>query len=831
MKNDGQKPQGRTNGAFRAFSSYLRIVSSGASTVASTVRSAASAIVDRVDDASNDQVLWAGFDKLECDGGTTRQVLLLAYRSGFQVWDVEEADNVSSLVSRHDGSVSFLQVLPKPIIIKKSNKKTEDCFADYRPLLAICADASLSGGGNKTSPNGNVPQNGGGGFIPTVVWFYSLRSQSYLHVLKFRSPIYSVRCSTRVVAIAQTAQIHCLDAATLKKEYTILTNPIVAGCSSTFGGIGYGPLAVGARWLAYSGSPVAVSSNTGRVDPQHLTPASSVPASASNRNLVAHYAKESSKQLAAGIVTLGDMGYKKLSKYYSEIVPDGHNSSQNGNLGLKPSGIVNGHLPDPESVGMVIVRDIVSKSPIAQFRAHESPISSLCFDPSGTLLVTASVQGHNINVFRIMPSALDENSDSNPSCIHLYRLQRGVTNAVIQDISFSDDSRWIMISSSRGTNHLFAISPFGGPIDFLLPDTNSTSRMLSQQNMYASGPPITVSVVSRIRSGNSGWKSTVSGAAASAAGRSSFLSGAIACVFHNCKANALLESITTPLKPNLLVFSSGSMVQYAMREASLGQEFATVVSGNGSYGSAAPDADVKLVIEAMQKWDICRKHVRREREDNSDIYGENGNLERSKVFPEEIERSFPRGSFGKAKVSPDEKHHMFISEAELQMHEASIPLWAKSKIYFQCMTTNDGGKVDEECGHGGEIKIERLPFRTIEAKSKHLVPVFDYLRTPKSQPFSHRISDSDKATDRRPDSMVNGGARFTEWEGLLHMQQQIDTMNGFVNSSNHSPKASPQLDLVVNNRQSLMAKEAQITLVNNVEGHKTENQVQDDACL
>jgi len=45
--------------SFRSLSSYLRIVSSGASTVASTVRSAASAastIVDRDNDAVPDQV-------------------------------------------------------------------------------------------------------------------------------------------------------------------------------------------------------------------------------------------------------------------------------------------------------------------------------------------------------------------------------------------------------------------------------------------------------------------------------------------------------------------------------------------------------------------------------------------------------------------------------------------------------------------------------------------------------------------------------------------------------------------------------------------------------
>lgn len=79
----------------------------------------------------------------------------------------------------------------------------------------------------------------------------------------------------------------------------------------------------------------------------------------------------------------------------------------------------------------VIVKDIVSKNVVAQFRAHKSPISALCFDPSGTILVTTSVQGHNINVFKIMPVRENSSaSDAGPSYVHLYRLQRGFTNAV-----------------------------------------------------------------------------------------------------------------------------------------------------------------------------------------------------------------------------------------------------------------------------------------------------------------------------------------------------------------------------------------------------------------
>jgi WD40 repeat protein len=83
----------------------------------------------------------------------------------------------------------------------------------------------------------------------------------------------------------------------------------------------------------------------------------------------------------------------------------------------------------------VIVKDFVSRAIISQFKAHSSPISALCFDPSGTLLVTASVYGNNINIFRIMPSSARKGSgvsscDWSTTHAHLYRLHRGITPAV-----------------------------------------------------------------------------------------------------------------------------------------------------------------------------------------------------------------------------------------------------------------------------------------------------------------------------------------------------------------------------------------------------------------
>lgn len=83
------------------------------------------------------------------------------------------------------------------------------------------------------------------------------------------------------------------------------------------------------------------------------------------------------------------------------------------------------------------MKDIVSRSVISQFRAHTSPISALCFDRSGTLLVTASIHGNNINIFRIMPSSSKGRSGSasqtydwTSSHVHLYKLHRGMTSAV-----------------------------------------------------------------------------------------------------------------------------------------------------------------------------------------------------------------------------------------------------------------------------------------------------------------------------------------------------------------------------------------------------------------
>ncbi|CDQ89095.1 unnamed protein product [Oncorhynchus mykiss] len=75
------------------------------------------------------------------------------------------------------------------------------------------------------------------------------------------------------------------------------------------------------------------------------------------------------------------------------------------------------------------------------------------------LLVTADTLGHDFHVFHVLTHPWT----SNQSAVHhLYTLHRGETEAKVQDICFSQDSRWVVISTLRGTSHVFPINPYGG---------------------------------------------------------------------------------------------------------------------------------------------------------------------------------------------------------------------------------------------------------------------------------------------------------------------------------------------------------------------------------
>ncbi|KAJ0979687.1 hypothetical protein J5N97_015161 [Dioscorea zingiberensis] len=749
--------------SLRIISSCLKTVSANAGSVASTVRSAGASVAASISAAGEeekDQVLWAGFDKLELCSSSFKRVLLLGYSNGFQVLDVEDASNVCELVSKRDGPVTFLQMQPIPL-----KSESGEGFRAFHPLLLVVAGDETNGlgmvqGGRLSAlirETANEPQPTSCISTPTVVRFFSLKSHNYVHVLRFRSAVYMIRCSPRIVAIALAAQIYCFDAVTLENKFSVLTYPLQGAVGVN---IGYGPMAVGPRWLAYA-SNNPLMSNLGRLSPQNLSPSPGVSPSTSpgNGSLVARYAMESSKQLAAGILNLGDMGYKTLSKYYQELLPDGSSSpsmSSSRKIGrLQPAA----HPSEADNAGMVVVKDFVSKEVVSQFRAHTSPISALCFDPSGTLLVTASVHGHNINVFRIMPTIITNGSgpvryDWTTSHVHLYKLYRGLTTAVIEDICFSHYSQWVAIVSSRGTCHIFVLSPFGGDSSLspqsrncdgptLVPSLTlpwwSTSSCSLDQQFIQPPPPITLSVVSRIKNGYSGWLNTVSNVAASATGKVLVPSGAMAAVFHN---SIRKDNLSSPLKSNslehLLVYSpSGHLIQHELLPSLGAQSW-----DNGSRTGASPllqqqDEELHVSVEPVQWWDVCRRSNWPEREEN--ISRVMLDKQQNTEFVMDTSDSEDNGTLiftsstgtiaGNELESTNGRQHWFLSNAEVHVNSGRIPIWQKTKICFYMMIPSRANGGSAICCAGDELEIEKLPTAEVEIRQKDLLPVFEQLHS------------------------------------------------------------------------------------------------------
>ncbi|KAF8047102.1 hypothetical protein N665_3206s0004 [Sinapis alba] len=749
--NNGVNHHQTTN---RFLPNSLKFISSCIKTASSGVRSATASVAASLSPDSHelkDQVLWQSFDRLHISESSFKNVLLLGYANGFQVLDIDDSSNVSELVSRRDDAVTFLQMQPLP-----ARCEGVEGFRSSHPILIAVADES-KGSSGPGGDDGSV-RNGFDDplalFSPTVVRFYSLRSHNYVHVLRFRSTVYMVRCSPRIVAVGLGSQIYCFDALTLENKFSVLSYPVPQlgnqGVSEV--NVGYGPMDVGPRWLAYaSNSPL--SSSLGRLSPQNVTPGVSPSTSPSGGNLVARYAMESSKHLAAGLLNLGDKGYKTISKYCQDLKHDGPASSLSSSPGWKVGRAASS--VEADVAGTVIIKDFESRATIAHFRAHTSPISALCFDPSGTLLVTASIHGNNINVFRIMPSKNGPGAQSydwSSSHVPLYKLHRGMTSAVIQDICFSSYSQWIAIVSSKGTCHIYVLSPFGGEnvleirnshVDgptlaptLSLPWWSSPSFMTTQ---FSFPPPasVTLSVVTRIKC-NSFFH-----AASSVVGKpTSFPSGCLAAVFHQ-SVPLELQSSAHALDYLLAYTPSGHVVQYKLIP-SLGGDQPESHSRAG-----AAEEELRVKAEPVQCWDVCRKTNWPEREENICGLTFDG-------------RKIVDTSDSEDLTKPLEKHHVYLANAEVLINSGRKPIWQNSEISFYPMFPLDND-VNLHHNGGGEIEIEKLSANEVDIRKKDLLPVFDNFHSVYSS-MRNRGFPVERDSDSSSDHGQVKGVAYTENE-------------------------------------------------------------------
>jgi Breast carcinoma amplified sequence 3 len=272
---------------------------------------------------------------------------------------------------------------------------------------------------------------------------------------------------------------------------------------------------------------------------------------------------------------------------------------------------------------------------------------------------------------------------------------------VIQDFCFSPYSQWVGIVSSKGTCHIFVISPFGGDasLQFDGHHTDGVSlaltvskpwwsnfSFLKDQLFFPPPPPVTTSVVSRIKNSNSGWLNTVSNVAATATGKIAAPSGAMAAAFHNSISPVSASPKNKYSLEHLLVYSpSGHVIQHDLVPSS-GPDLADNTSRVGP-GSLLQDDELHVNTEPVQWWDVCRRTNWPERDENISRVIISCQKSFSGVDSSECEDNeisglahSVNGNIRRELMKGPERPNWYVSNAEVQINSGRIPIWQKSKV-------------------------------------------------------------------------------------------------------------------------------------------------------
>lgn len=288
---------------------------------------------------------------------------------------------------------------------------------------------------------------------------------------------------------------------------------------------------------------------------------------------------------------------------------------------------------------------------------------------------------------------------------------------MIQDICFSNYCQWVAIVSSKGTCHVFLLSPFGGEAGFriltsegeepcLLPVLSLpwwfTSSLTINQPSFPPPPPVSLSVVSRIKYSSFGWLNTVNNSCS--AGKGFVPSGAVAAIFHNTLSRNLqhVDSKPNSLEHLLVYTPSGHVVQHAFLP-SFGAEPSLRSSRTESSSLLhMQEDDLKLKVEPIQWWDACRRSDYPERGEciyNSTFDGQDLTKIKTKTIQngrpdteETYELDFQKmndgsgaekaiNARGQSGIS-HERSHWFLSNAEVQISSGRLPIWKNSKVFL-----------------------------------------------------------------------------------------------------------------------------------------------------
>ncbi|CAE6497990.1 unnamed protein product [Rhizoctonia solani] len=417
-----------------------------------------------LDIPGNEHIVWSGWDEVWWNGQSTpSRLLLLGYKGGIQVWDCthEQVREVLNLLSPSiEGTVIGAAVIPAPV-------SSQDDSSEERPLLGILTAQ------------------------PGQLIIYSLRTHAILKRHTFISP-QAIQASDQFIVISTVAPpaLHILNSVTFDQLSTISAPHVALPVFS-----------LSRRVLAYASAP-----------PPPSTSPTPTPSSVSPSKVQADIsmAIEGARKVGAGMWSgvkslLGESNTPRtLSIYspavrspapmsppilgspriYSRSAPSEASYSTGSPL---PRVTVSGTgepRPTP-SQGHVTVVDLEpllsgQQAPRRIAQHHATPgqaVSVLAFSRPGNLLAVTGADGIFVRIFEVRPKGryakggprltkrdeLNELEERDTGSLwHWYDLQRGLTRRRVTSVVWSADSKWIAVVTVRGTQHIFAINPYGG---------------------------------------------------------------------------------------------------------------------------------------------------------------------------------------------------------------------------------------------------------------------------------------------------------------------------------------------------------------------------------
>jgi len=414
------------------------------------------------------QVTWARFEQadindpslytensFDANGNSLPLLLVLGYTQGVQVWLIPGSGEAKLVLSLFHGQVKALRILPTPT----PRLNAPDLYSHVRPLVALCDSA-------------------GPGTAFMSVSFVSLLSGEQVNHIKFSSEVADICVNKRVICVAFRERVAIFDALSLRDKVTI------SSCYPS-PGVHSNPLALHDRWLAYSDRALCLG-----------------------RRSAGGMEGEAGQSVTAWGITVGSKLASGVTKICSNIFSGSPRSSPVAVPPPSPGG--HGGGLDGVDCGVVTILDMVDISSgeqteniditntkaegvVAHFVAHSKAIVAMAWDSSGSLLLTADKLGNNFNLFRVVAHPL---GSAFAAVHHLYTLYRGDTPGSVQDIAFSPDSRWVTVSTLRGTTHIFPICPYGGGVGVRTHTSHRVVNKLSRFHRSAGlneNPPTTSS--------------------------------------------------------------------------------------------------------------------------------------------------------------------------------------------------------------------------------------------------------------------------------------------------------------------------------------------------